>query len=118
MKEVRVWNKRGKIRVKRACLLWQSPRPSVLPCSTSCSKADLQGTKTSWSAVEKQARPRRLDTPSLGTKLRGKKKAPPKIAYVGAQYKLQKVICWLEIKEHLGKVPWRPESVRIQPGSK
>lgn len=51
VKKVGVWNRRGKMRVK-ACLLWQSPRPSVLPCSTSCSKADLQGTKTSWSAAE------------------------------------------------------------------
>lgn len=49
---VGVWKRGGKIRVKRACLLWQSPRPSVLPCSTSCSKADLRGTETSWSAVE------------------------------------------------------------------
>lgn len=35
-------------------LLWQSPRPSVLPCSTSCSKADLWGTETSWSAEERK----------------------------------------------------------------
>lgn len=47
-----VWKRGRKIRVKRACLLWQSPRPSVLPCSTSCSKADLQGTETPWSAAE------------------------------------------------------------------
>lgn len=53
----------GKIRVKRACLLWQSPRPSVLPCSTSCSKADLQGTETSWSAAEN--RPGHAGSPHL-----------------------------------------------------
>lgn len=48
----------GKIRVKRPCLLWQSPRPSVLPCSTSCSKADLRGTETSWSAEERKEKKR------------------------------------------------------------
>lgn len=60
---VGVQSEGGKIRVKRACLLWQSPRPSVLPCSTSCSKADLQGTETSWSAVEN--RPGHAGSPHL-----------------------------------------------------
>lgn len=58
-----VQNRGGKIRVKRACLLWQSPRPSVLPCSTSCSKADLRGTETSWSAAE--SRPGHAGSPHL-----------------------------------------------------
>lgn len=62
----RGWTREGQIRVKKACLLWQSPRPSVLPCSTSCSKADLRGTQTSWSAQENKAR---LATPSKATKL-------------------------------------------------
>lgn len=55
----------GQIRVeKKACLLWQSPRPSVLPRSTSCSKADLRETQTSWSAQENKTRLCGLATPS------------------------------------------------------
>lgn len=105
VKKVGVWNRRGKIRVKKVCLLWQSPRPSVLPCSTSCSKADLQGTKTSWSAAENRPGHAGLTHLAQEQSHVEKKIHPPKIAHVGTQYKLQKVLCWLEIKEHLGKCP-------------
>lgn len=60
---VGVQRRGGKIRVK-ACLLWQSPRPSVLPCSTSCSKADLRGNRDIMVSSGKQGRPRRLATPN------------------------------------------------------
>lgn len=60
----RVWKRGGKIRVKRACLLWQSPRPSVLPCSTSCSKADLQGEQRHHGQWWKN-RPGRAGSPHL-----------------------------------------------------
>lgn len=67
----RLQSRGGKIRVKRACLLWQSPRPSVLPCSTSCSKADLRGTETSWSAEEN--RPGHAGSPHLTKQQRYRK---------------------------------------------
>jgi hypothetical protein len=47
---------------EEACLLWQSPSPSVLPCSTSCSKADLHNEQRHHSERLDSHRPGQIRT--------------------------------------------------------
>lgn len=86
---------------EKGCLLWQSPRPSVLPRSTSCSKADLRGTQTSWSAQENKASLCRLATPRKGNKAAAKllQKQPPSQPTLGLHTVWAAAILVLEVNQ-------------------